>query len=201
MRVSVRGIVFGILFFMSFFSPAGLGRGLAEERRILELRIFGVCPACDSDVKSRVVAIPGVMEANLDLVEKKLFVTFDSESVSETKIIIALRQGGYEVRHLFREERLERVALEVSGIKDKSDVTEIERTFYAFYDVDRVEISKHSDSLIAIIDFKKGGLDPGQLVMSLKDSLPQASVEIIPSRQMLEAQVRAEIKAQNIKRQ
>jgi hypothetical protein len=43
-------------------------------------------------------------------------VAFDPESVSETKIIIALEQGVYEVRHPFREERLERVALEISGI-------------------------------------------------------------------------------------
>ncbi|MER3445811.1 MAG: hypothetical protein C4291_02775 [Candidatus Dadabacteria bacterium] len=71
--------------------------------------------------------------------------------------------------------------LEVSGIKDKSEITEIERTFYAFYDVDRVEISKHSGNLITTIDFRRDGLDPGQLVMSLKDSLPHACVEIIPS--------------------
>jgi copper chaperone CopZ len=190
MRVSVRGVILGIIFLMSIFSWARLDTVLAEERRTLELRIFGVCPACDNDVKSRVLGIPGVEGANLDLVKKKLFVAFDSESVNEAKIIIALRQGGYEVRHPFMTERLERVVLEVSGINDKNEITEIERTFYAYYDVDRVEILKHSDNLIAIIDFKKDGLDPGQLVMSLKDSLPQAGVEIIPSRHTLEAQSR-----------
>lgn len=177
MRGSVSRIVFGIACLMSIFSLAGFEPGLAEERRTLELRIIGVCPACDSDVKSRVVAIPGVREADLDLIKKKLFVTFDSESLSETKIIITLREGGYEVRRPFREERLERVALEISGMKDNNDITEIERTFYAFYDVDRVEILKHLDRLIAVIDFKKGGLDPGQLAISLKDSLPGVGVE------------------------
>jgi copper chaperone CopZ len=177
MRGSVSKIVFGIVCLMSIFSLAGFETGLAEERRTLELRIIGVCPVCDSDVKSRVVSIPGVMEADLDLIKKKLFVTFDSESVSETKIIITLREGGYEVRRPFREERLERVALEISGMKDNNDITEIERTFYAFYDVDRVEILKHLDRLIAVIDFKKGGLDPGQLAISLKDSLPGVGVE------------------------
>jgi hypothetical protein len=58
-----------------------------------------------------------------------------------------------------------------------------------------VEVSKHSNNIIAIIDFKKGGLDPGQLVMSLKDILPQSDVEIIPRRQILEAQVGTERKS------
>src|SRR5919108_4376127 len=103
MRVFVRGVLIGIIFLLS----AGLTMGLAEERQTLELRIFGVCPACDSDVKSRVLGIPGVIEANLDLVKKELFVAFNSESANETKVIIALRQGGYEARRPFRTERLE----------------------------------------------------------------------------------------------
>lgn len=126
---------------------------------------------------------------------------FDPESVSETKIIIALEQGGYEVRHPFREERLKRVAFEISGIRNRNEIKEIERAFYAFYDVDRVEVSKHSSNIIVIIDFKKGGLDPGQLVMSLKDILPQSDVEIIPRRQILEAQVGTERKAHGMKSQ
>ncbi len=105
-----------ILILASLLSSAGPTTGFAEEHRTLELRIFGVCPSCDSDVKSRVSIFPGVVEVDLDLVKKELFVTFNSESVSETKIIIALRQGGYEVRRPFRKQRLERVALEVSGI-------------------------------------------------------------------------------------
>lgn len=197
MRVFVRKVTLVIIFLLL----AGLSTGSAEERKTLELRIFGVCPACDGDVKSRVLAIPRVVEANLDLVKKKLFVALNSESANETKIIIALEQGGYEVRRPFRAERLERVALEVSGIKDKSDITEIERTFYAFYDVDNVEVSNQSDNIIATIDFKKGGLDPGQLAMSLRDSLPQVGVKIIPSREMLEAQVGTETKAQSVKHQ
>ncbi len=197
MRVFVRKVALGVIFLLS----VGLSTGSAEERKTLELRIFGVCPACDSDVRSRALAIPGVVEAKFDLVKKKLFVTLNSESANETKIIIALEQGGYEVRRPFREERLERVALEVSGIKDKSDIIEIERTLYAFYDVDNVGVSNHSDNIIAIIDFKKGGLDPGQLAMSLMDSLPQVGVKIIPSREMLEAQVRTETKAQGTEHQ
>ncbi|MER3445810.1 MAG: hypothetical protein C4291_02770 [Candidatus Dadabacteria bacterium] len=90
----MRGFVWGLIIGMIFLLSAGLSTESAEEWQTLELRIFGVCPACDSDVKSRVLSIPGVAEANLDLIKKKLFVTFDLESVSETKIIIALEEGG-----------------------------------------------------------------------------------------------------------
>lgn len=157
---------------------------LAAEQETLELRIFGMCPSCDSDVKSRVLSIPGVLGADVDLVKKKLFVRFNPELANETKIIIALRQGGYEARRPFRGERLERVALEISGIKDKNDITEIERTLYAFYDVDHIEIFEHSDKLITIIDFKKGGLDPGQLVWSLKGDFPELDVKILPTQEI-----------------
>jgi hypothetical protein len=66
MRVFVGRLIIGMILLLL----AGLSTESAEERQTLELRIFGICPACDSDVKSRVLAIPGVAEANLDLVKR-----------------------------------------------------------------------------------------------------------------------------------
>jgi hypothetical protein len=85
------------------------------------------------------------------------------------------------IRRPFEESKVKRVALKISGIKDKDEITEIERILYALYDVDQVGISKHSDNIVAIIDFKKGSLDPGQLVISLKGNLPELDVEILPT--------------------
>lgn len=170
------GVIVGTIFLTSAL--------LAAERETLELRVFGMCPSCGSDVETRVLSIPGVLEANVDMVKKKLFVTLTPEFVNETKIIIALRRAGYEVRRPFEKRKVERIALEISGIKDKNDITEIERTLYAFYDVDQVEIFEHSDKLFTIIDFRKGRLDPGQLVWSLKGILPELDVEILPTREI-----------------
>ena len=168
------GVIVGTIFLTSAL--------LAAEQETLELRVFGMyCPSCSSGVESRVLGIPGVLETNIDIVKKKLFVRFDSELVNETKIIIALRQAGYEVRRPFAKWKVERVALEISGIRDRNDITEIERMLYAFYYVDQVEILEHSNNLITIIDFKKGGLDPGQLVWSLKGILPELDVKILPT--------------------
>lgn len=167
------GVIVGTIFLTSAL--------LATERETLELRVFGMCPNCSSDVESRVLSIPGVLEANVDMVKKKLFVKFNPELANETTIIIILRRGGYEVRRPFPKWKIDRVALEISGMKDKNDITEIERTLYAFYDVDQVEIFKHSDKLVTIVDFKKGGLDPGQLVWSLKGDFPELDVKIFPT--------------------
>jgi copper chaperone CopZ len=189
MRLSILSAIAGIIFLTPALSSTGLTKELAPERQKLELRIFGVCPICESDIKSRVLGIPGVIEVNFNIVRKNLFITFDPEFVNETKIMIALRQGGYEVRRPFKEWKLDSVALEISGIRDQIDVTEIERTLYAFYDVDRVEISKHSDYLITVIDFKKESLDPGQFIMSLKSISPKLGVELLSSRETLKAEV------------
>ncbi len=70
MRLFVLSAIAGIiLLFSSALISTGVTKELAQERQRLELRIFGVCPICDSDIKSRVSEIPGVIEANINIVQ------------------------------------------------------------------------------------------------------------------------------------
>ena len=140
-------------------------------------------------MKSKVLGIPGVEDADIDIVKKKIRASYNPESVSETKIIIALRQAGYEVRRPFEKSRVERSALGISGIKDISDLTEIEWILYAYFDVDQVEISKISDNIVAIVDYKKGGLDPKQLVLSIRGILPELEIEVLKNLDMLKVEL------------
>src|SRR3972149_251924 len=155
----MRAFVLAILLIITFITSSLF----AEERKTLELRVVGICATCSSDVKSKVLGISGVEDADIDIVKKKIRASYNPESVSETKIILALRRAGYELRRPFDKSRVERAALGIS---------EIEGILYAYFDVDRVEISKISENIVAIVDYKKGALDPGQFVISIRGILP-----------------------------
>ena len=174
-----------ILLIITFITSSSL----AEEKKTLELRVFGICPTCSSDVKSKVLELPGVHEAQVDIVKKKIRASYNPESVSETKIILDLRRGGYEVRRPFEKSRVERTALGISGIKDKSDLIEIEWILYAYFDVDQVEISKISDNIVAIVNYKKGGGDPKQFVLSVSGILPELEIEVLKNLDTLKVEL------------
>ncbi len=73
--------------------------------------------------------------------------------------------------------------------KDISDLTEMEWILYAYFDVGQVEISKISDNIVAIVDYKKGGLDPKQLVLSIRGILPELEIEVLKNLDMLKAEL------------
>jgi copper chaperone CopZ len=181
----MRAFVLAILLIITFITSSLF----AEERKTLELRVFGICATCSSDVKSKVLGISGVEDADIDIVKKKIRASYNPESVSETKIILALRRAGYEVRRPFEKSRVERATLGISGIKDISDLTEIEWILYAYFDVDQVEISKISENIVAIVDYKKGALDPGQFVISIRGILPELEIEVLKNLDMLKAEL------------
>jgi len=174
----LRSFIFAIAIELLFLTSILL----AAQEGSLRLRVFGMGPHGEGDIKSVVSGLPGVFEVRVDALKKELSFKFAPEFITETKIIMALRRAGYDVRRLFPEWKLERVFLGISGIKD--DIAEIEKELYAFYDVDRVEIFRNSDMFVAVIDFRKGKLDPGQLIWSLKFNFPDLNVEIIPSLKM-----------------
>ena len=181
----MRAFVLAILLIIIFTTSSSL----AEEKKTLELRVFGICPVCSGDVKAKVLGISGVKDADIDIVKKKIRASYNPESVSETKIIIALRQAGYEVRRPFEKSRVESTALGISGVRNNNDISEIEGILYAYFDVDQVEISKISDNIVAIVDYKKGGLDPKQLVLSIRGILPALEIEVLKNLDMLKVEL------------
>jgi copper chaperone CopZ len=170
---------------------------LAEERRTLELRVFGTCLTCSNDIELKLLGISGVEEAHVDTVKKRISASYNPGSVSETRIISALRRAGYEVRRLFDKSRVESAALGISGIKNNNDISEVEAILYAYFDVDRVEVSSVSNDIVAIVDYKKGALDPKQFVLSITGILPELKIKVLKNSDMLKAQVNKEKLMQN----
>jgi len=52
-----------------------------------------------------------------------------------------------------------------------------------------VEISKISENIVAIVDYKKGALDPGQFVISIRGILPELEIEVLKNLDMLKAEL------------
>ncbi|MCI0453795.1 MAG: heavy-metal-associated domain-containing protein [Candidatus Dadabacteria bacterium] len=189
----MRAFILGLLVILAFLTSSLF----AEERKTLELRVFGICSTCGNDVELKVMGIPGLQEVNVDIAKKKVRAGYNPELVSETKIVLALRRAGYEVRRPFDKSRVEKAALGISGVKNNDDINEIEGILYAYFDVDQVEVSKGSDNIIAIVDYKKGGLDPKQFILTLKGILPELEIEVLKNLDMIKAQVNKEKLTQN----
>jgi len=101
--------------------PHLLQETIMSEARSLIMPVTGMtCANCAANIERNVRKLPGVQEANVNLANEKLNITFDTSLLNENDIITRIEKVGYGVA-------LGNVELPVTGLRDSSDALALEK--------------------------------------------------------------------------
>lgn len=78
------------------FLSVGIKASAKTKSAVVTIQTSAICESCQARLEKALKATPGVMEANLNLTNKKVKVKYDPDKLSENQIRLVITQTGYD---------------------------------------------------------------------------------------------------------
>lgn len=85
----MKSLVLGLLLAGNLF-------GFSEEPKVVKVKTSAICEMCKARIEKNLGFSKGVKDANLDLNDKVVTVTFDPGKTTEEKILQTISKTGYD---------------------------------------------------------------------------------------------------------